>query len=134
MTFDRTADVLTIGADATITMAADGGADDATEIRSGSAVIARRSRYIEFIGGLESRRAGQIITADAGFARLAPEEDRVERVELRGNAAIRAEAPAEGGLRELTGQDMDLGYGEDGRTLQHVVVLGKATIELAGRA
>jgi hypothetical protein len=53
-------------------------------------------------------------------------------VELHGAARVTGSKIAPGGLQAMTGHDMNLSYAPDGDTLQHVLVVGEAALQLAG--
>jgi lipopolysaccharide transport protein LptA len=64
---------------------------------------------------------------------LGADETEIRAIELRGNSRITGapDAPA-GGLRAMSGRDIDLQYSPDGKTLQRVLIIGEAGVQLAG--
>src|SRR5262249_52448780 len=78
------------------------------------------------------QRGGQTIQADTAIARLSPDEKRIETLELHNHARITGTSGAAGSLRSLVGSDMNLTYAADGESLQHAVMSGESSIELAG--
>lgn len=133
MTFDRTADVLTILDHAAVTMAdANGGAP--AEITCGTAVLARRDHYRRFERGVRMQRAGQLLEADTVVVHLAEDDQRILSVELQQNARISTPKATIGGLQSLTGHVMNLQYAESGDVLEHAVIDQDAIITLAGEA
>lgn len=132
MTFDRTADVLTILDQAVVTMPdANGGAP--AEITCGAATLARRDHYRRFERNVKMRRGDQLLEADVVVAHLSDDGERVEGVELQQNARISAKRAAVGALQSLSGRNMNLQYAGGG-ALEHVVIDQDAAIMLAGEA
>src|SRR5690606_32834658 len=99
-------------------------------VRSGSAAYSRAERFLRFERGMQMNREGQIITADAATAFLLPDRDEPRIVELRNNASIQG-PPAGSALQNMRARDMNLTYGEDGRTLQHVLLVGASELQIA---
>jgi lipopolysaccharide export system protein LptA len=105
---------------------------ESLEIRAGHAVIARRDRYMQFERGAEMERGGRKMESRTAMAHLAPEEDRVQLMELRGDARITGEETAAGALRVMRGEEVNLHYTDDGRTLSRALLHQAARIRLAG--
>ena len=133
MIYNKNGDTLVIldQAKVRITSAADTGG---TEVTAGGATLGRRDRSIRFERQMKTVRTGQVLEAENSVAFLSEDEERVERVELHGNARIVGSNAAPGGLQSLTGHDMDLKYAPDGETLEHAVITGEAVLMLAGQA
>jgi LPS export ABC transporter protein LptC/lipopolysaccharide transport protein LptA len=134
MTWDKTADVLTILEQAVVHIEPDRAADGPSDIASGTAVIARRDKYLRFERAVRMLRAGQNITAETALMHLSPDEKRIETVELRDQARITSARVSPGGLQGMSGSQMNLTYAADGETLQHALVAGDASIQIAGEA
>ena len=131
LTYDKNRDVLTILEQAVVHVASgkDGGGLD---VSSGLAELNRRDQLVRFERTMKASRGGQTIEADAGVAHLGAEDERLERVELRGHSRITGGAGRADGLESMTGRDIDLTYGADGETLQRATVTGDAVVRLAG--
>jgi LPS export ABC transporter protein LptC len=134
MTWDKTNDVLTILEQAVVHIAPDQAAEGPSEIASGTAVIARRDKYLRFERAVRMLRAGQNITAETALMHLSADEKRIETVELRDQARITSAKVSPGGLQAMSGSQMNLAYAPDGETLQHALVAGEASIQIAGEA
>jgi LPS export ABC transporter protein LptC len=132
-TFDRARDVFWMLADAKIKIEADQGGTGATDMSAGSAGFARRDRYIRFEGGMRLVRESQTAEADNAMAYLAPDEDRVQMIELRGNSRVTKPSLEPGDLQAMSARDMNLHYAEDGSTLQRATLVGDAVVQLAGQ-
>lgn len=133
--YDRVRDVLSLLSAAQVAMEADpatgGGALALTADR---AVLARQDRYVQAEGAARVERDGTVLAGETIVARLAPADDRVERLEVRGQASLRPASPPPGGLAAMGATDMTLAYAEDGRTLRQATLAGEARVELAGTA
>ena len=67
--------------------------------------------------GTKLVRPGQTIEADEAMVYLFPDRDDPDRIELRGNARITG-GEGMGALRAMQARDINLDYGEDGRTVR----------------
>ena len=132
MTFDTARDVLVLLDRASVHVVPDGQGSGATEIASGTATFARREKNVRFERDVKLQRESQAIEADTAVAHLTADEKQIQVLELRGRSRITMANVAPGGLQELTGRDMDLKYGADGKSLEHAVLVGDAAIMLAG--
>ncbi len=72
--------------------------------------------------------SGQLIDADDGTVKLYPDRDETDLIELRGNSRVTGGGTM-GALQSMSAKDMNLKYGEDGRTLQHATLAGGAAID-----
>jgi LPS export ABC transporter protein LptC/lipopolysaccharide transport protein LptA len=131
-TYDKNQNVLTIADQAVVHMAADDAGAGRMEVQSGNLVFQRNEKLLHFDRVMKASRDGEVIEANAAVAHLSPDEQRLEAVELRGNSRITGTKGAAGGLRALTGRDIDLRYAADGLAIQHALIIGDAVIQLAG--
>ena len=99
-------------------------------VRSGSASHSRAERFFRFTRGMHMERDGQVIVADAATVFLLADRDEPEVVELRGNASIAGNGTM-GSLQDMQARDMNLRYAADGRTLQHVLLVGHSRLQLS---
>jgi LPS export ABC transporter protein LptC len=134
MTWDKTADLLTILDKAVVRLAPEPAADGTSDITAGTAVFARREKYLRFEGAVRLERNGQVSEADTVLMNLSPDEKRVETVELHQHARITSTSVTPGGLQAMSGGQMHLKYRADGETLEHALVAGDASIQIAGDA
>jgi LPS export ABC transporter protein LptC len=132
LTYAKNLDLLTILDKAVVHVAPDSSGAGGVAISAGVAEFNRPDKAIRFTGATTVSRAAQIIDADSGVAHLSANEERLEALELRGNARIAASDGAVGGLKAMTGRAIDLKYAPDGQTLQHALVTGDATIQVNG--
>jgi lipopolysaccharide export system protein LptA len=132
MTFRDLDDVMILPADVVIRVTPDAEGGGAIDMKAGSAEISRAVHTIHLAGGVTTSRPSGTTLSDTALARLTPEEDRLQALELRGQSRLASRAPEPGALQSVTGRDMDLAYGPDGQTLQRVVVMGDADLTIAG--
>ncbi len=140
--YDKGRDVLIILAEAIVKVAPDGSAANAGEggdgksggvdVSSGTAAFARRDKLIQFDQRVRIVRSGQTIESDAAIARLSQDEQRIETLELHNHARISGTTGGAGSLRAMSGADMTLNYAADGQSLQRALIVGEASIQLAG--
>ena len=108
--------------------------NDATgdmDVTAGAFGEARRDRYLQLQRQATVTRPAQRFAADDIMVYLLPERDEPDSMELRGNATISG-GTGFGSLRAMKARDINLDYGDDGRTVQHVTLSGQAVITLAG--
>jgi lipopolysaccharide export system protein LptA len=107
------------------------GPDDAgMSVRAGSAAYSRAERFMRFERRMRMERAGQVIEAEDATVFLLPTRDEPHVVELRGNASIQG-ASGDSALRDMSARDINLTYAEDGRTLQHALLVGQSRVAMA---
>jgi LPS export ABC transporter protein LptC len=132
LTYDKKQDVLVILDQASVHIAGDQGTAG-TELTAPTATVARSEKLLRFERGIKAIHAGQVTEADSAVAHLSDDQQRVERIELRGNSRITGSNTSPGGLQSLGGHDMDLKYAPDGETLEHAVIMGDALLQIAGQ-
>lgn len=130
--YSKNSDLLTILDQAVVNVAPDDRGAGAMEVSAKRADFNRLAKTIRFDGGVTVKRADETITADVGTAHLTEDEQRLEAVELEGNATTTASKSAVGGLKGLSGRAINLKYATDGQTLEHAVVTGDAVIRVTG--
>jgi LPS export ABC transporter protein LptC len=134
MTWEKTPDVLTILDQAIVHIAPDDSADSGSDVASGTAVFARRENYLRFERAVKMRRGGQNIEAENALMHLSGDGKRIQVVELHEHARIASAKVIAGGLEAMSGSQMNLTYAENGESLQHALVSGDASIQIAGEA
>jgi LPS export ABC transporter protein LptC/lipopolysaccharide transport protein LptA len=134
MTYDKTRDLVTLLDQVVVRMAPDAAGAGGLEVTSGTAALNRIDHIIQFERGMKAVRGPETTEADHGSARLSPDEERLEVLELRGNSRMTGAKSSAGGLEAMSGRDIDLKYLPDGQTLEHVLIAGDAAIQLAGES
>jgi lipopolysaccharide export system protein LptA len=134
LTWDKTLDVLTILDQAVVHVAPDPTAASGANVTAGKAAFARTDKYIRFERQVRIERGGQIIEADAATLYLSADENRIETVDLKEHSRITTPNATVGALQSLNGRDMNLKYAADGEVLEHALIAGDASIQIAGEA
>ena len=132
MTWDKTADVMTILDQAVVHIGADNPADGPSDVTAGTAVFARREHSVRFERAVHLVRSAKIIEADTALMNFTPDEKRIDTLELHDHARITSTKVSAGGLQGMNGAQISLKYAQDGESLQHALVAGDASIEIAG--
>jgi lipopolysaccharide transport protein LptA/LPS export ABC transporter protein LptC len=130
--YDNNQDILTIRDHAVVHVTPDEKGNGAMDVATSTLEFRRPEKLLNFGGGLRGRRDRETIEADAGVAHLTEDQDHLEALELRGQSKITTAGAAAGGLQALSGRDVDLKYGPDGRSIQHALINGTGLIQLAG--
>ena len=134
MTWDKTPDVLTILDQAVVHIGADNPADGPSDVTAGTAVFARRQKFLRFERAVRLVRSSQVIESDVVVMNLSEDEKRVDTVELHDHAHITATKVTPGGLQAMNGGLINLKYAPDGESLQHALINIDASIQIAGEA
>ena len=100
------------------------------DIRSRTAVLAGQDDIFRFEGAVVVRHGDATANTEAAVAYLSGEEQRVDRLELRGDARVASTAGTHA-LRDMAADNIDLSYGEDGRTIRKALLVGAASLHLA---
>lgn len=129
MSYDKENDVLTIGRQAQVRLADEGG-NTLMEFTAGSAIFARRDNYLILDGTMHALRNEQVLEADKATARLTENDEQVTYIELRGNSRV---AGGSGTFDSMTARDIDLDYTDDGKTLERLLLNGSGAIALRGQ-
>jgi LPS export ABC transporter protein LptC len=134
MTWEKTPDILTILDQAVVHIAPDPPAEGASDVSSGTAVFARKENYLRFERGVKMQRSGQNTEAETALMHLSADGKRIQIVELHDRARIASVNVAPGGLQSMSGGQVNLTYADNGESLQHALVAGDASIQIAGAA
>jgi lipopolysaccharide export system protein LptA/lipopolysaccharide export system protein LptC/plasmid stability protein len=132
--YDSGRDVLWLLDRVRVAFAADEHGAGAGTIEAGAAGFAKRDRYFRFERHVRITRAGQVVEADTAVAYMAPDEARIQTIELRGGARVAPTAATPSGLNAMSARDIDLAYGEDGETLQRAALSGDSVVQFGRSA
>jgi LPS export ABC transporter protein LptC len=132
MTYNKAADILNLMEKVTVHVSPGETGADALRIDAASAEFNRPEHIIRFNGQMKAVRRFETITADAAVAFLGPDEEQLDRLELRGNSRILGSRPGAGALREMRGDDIDLDYADDGQAIQYARLRGNALMSVSG--
>jgi lipopolysaccharide transport protein LptA/LPS export ABC transporter protein LptC len=130
--YDNDQDILTIRDHAIVHVTADAKGNGAMDVAAGGLEFRRPERLLNFSRGMRGLRERETIEADAGVGHLTEDQDHLEALELRGQSKITTTGAAAGGLQALSGRDVDLKYGPDGKLIEHALINGDGLIRLAG--
>jgi LPS export ABC transporter protein LptC/lipopolysaccharide transport protein LptA len=131
--FDNNQNILTVHDHAVVHMDADRHGAGGMDATAGGLEFRRTERLLRFERSMKATREREVLEAEAAVAHLTADEEHLEAVELRGQSRITALQASEGGLRDLTGRDIDIKYGPGGHTIEHALVVGEANLQLAGK-
>ena len=129
-TYDHNRAVLWLLADAKVDAKPDEKGSGAIHVTSRQAGMARLEHYLKFVGDSRMDGEGHVTTSDEATAYLTPDDDRVTRIELRGNSRISSKTG--GGPQDMRARDIDMTYAADGRTLQATHMVENAVVRLPG--
>lgn len=131
LSYDKNQDVLLLLEQVVMTLA--GSTEDGpVRITSGSAEMRRAEHVIRFDRALTMVRGTRTVTAAAGVARLADDDETLQVLELRGASRVQDTPGGPGDLESMTATDMDLRYDAHGTSLEKAVLVGEAAIQVAG--
>jgi lipopolysaccharide export system protein LptA len=130
-TFDQTRNVLWLLDQAKMDVAPDKDGGGETHVTAKTAGMARNEHYMKFQGSARLEGQGHIVTGDEVTAHLTEDNERMTRMEVRGNSRITGK-PAASGPQDMQAKDIDLAYAADGRTLQAAKLFENASMQLPG--
>lgn len=129
-TYDRNRDVLWLLDSAHITVKADEKGRGAMEADAKSIGLARQDHYVRLTGEARIEAEGRTIRGDEIVVTMTEDDEHVQMIQLRGHSRIDGSGGT--GLQMMSANDIDLTYGEDGRTLQFAKLTENAAVQLAG--
>jgi LPS export ABC transporter protein LptC len=130
--YDETRDLISIADQTHVTIAADKGGAEATDITAGAAVLARTDDFVSFERAVHIVRGTQVIDADSALAELTEDEEQVRTLALQGAARIETPSAAPGELRFMSGDVINLTYQENTELLESAVMAGSSSLRIAG--
>lgn len=128
-TYDQNTSVLWLLDQAHISIAPDEKGGGALEADAKTAGLARADHYARLTGDARIVGEGRTLRADDILIRLTEDDQHVQMIEQRGHSRIDGGA---GGPQSMAANDIDLTYGEDGRSLQFAKLMENATVQLPG--
>ncbi|MGH9407839.1 MAG: LptA/OstA family protein [Vicinamibacterales bacterium] len=129
--YDRNRELLSLFDRVKVDVAPEPKGAGAMHVTSKSGTMARLEHYMQFVGGARLDGEGRVTQADQAMAFLTPDNDRVQRMELRGHSTIVAK-PGQSGPQDMRAHDIDMTYAPDGRTLQTAHLMTDAVVQLPG--
>ncbi|MFL6280026.1 MAG: LptA/OstA family protein [Vicinamibacterales bacterium] len=129
-TYDFNREVLWLLAQPHVAVTADEKGQGAIDATAEAIGLARADHYLKLTRAAHINAEGRIIDADEITVLLTADDQRVKILQLRGNSRITGSG--DGGPQSMTARDIDLTYAEDGRTLQHSLLVENAVVQLPG--
>jgi LPS export ABC transporter protein LptC/lipopolysaccharide transport protein LptA len=129
-TYDFNREVLWLLAQPHVTVSADEKGQGAIEATAESIGMAKAEHYLKLTRSAHITAEGRVIDADEIMILLTEDDQRVQVLQLRNNSRITGSG--DGGPQSMTARDIDLTYGDDGRTLQHSHLVENAVVQLPG--
>jgi lipopolysaccharide export system protein LptA len=130
-TYDQTREVLWLLDQADVRVVPDKKGNGAIHVTAKAAGMARAEHYMKFTGEARLDGEGHNTEADEATAFLTEDDERITRMELRGNSHMTGK-PGVSGPQDMRAKDIDLLYGDDGRTLQSARLVENASVQLPG--
>src|SRR3982751_2322977 len=116
-TYDQGRNVLWLLDQAKVDVTPDKTGAGAVHVVAKTAGMARNEHYMKFQGDARLQGEAHVASGDDVAAFLTEDDERMTRMELRGNSRI-AGTPGSSGAQDMRARDIDLAYAADGRTLQ----------------
>lgn len=130
-TYDQARNVLWLLDRAKVDVAPDKAGGGEMHVTAKTAGMARNEHYMKFQGSARLEGQGHIVSGEDVTTYLTEDDERMTRMELRGNSQITSR-PGASGPQDMRATDIDLGYAEDGRTLQSARLVENASMQLPG--
>ena len=130
-TYDQNRHILWLLQDAVIDVKPDQTGSGAAHITAQAAGMAQADHYMRFPGNARFDGEGHIIETDEAMVFLTNDNEKVQRMELRGNSRIRGK-PGQSGPQAMRARNIDVTYAPDGRTLQTAHLVENASVALPG--
>lgn len=130
--YDENRDQIGLSERTAITIAPDNKGANSADIRAGSALFARKDKFVSLHGAVHIVRPNQIIDADSAVADLSADEEHLTALELQGNARIATVRPAPGGLSAMAADVINLTYTEKSDRIEKATLSSAASLRVAG--
>ena len=130
-TYDLNREVLWILDKANIKVTPDAKGQGELEASAGAAGLARQEPDIRLSRNGHIVANGRVIDGDEITIQLTEDEQRVQTLQLRGSSRMTGGSGV-GAPQAMSARDIDLMYGEDGRTLQNAQLMENAVVQLPG--
>jgi len=130
-TYDFNREVLWLQARPHVTVAPDEKGQGAIDATAEAIGMARADHYLKLMRTAHIRGEGRDIDADEITINLTEDDQRVQQLQLRGNSRIVGSGDSSG-PQSMSARDIDLTYGDDGRTLQQSRLVENAVVQLPG--
>lgn len=129
--YDETHDLLGLADQTHVIIAPEKRGGDATDIRSGAAVLGRTDNFLSFERNVHIVRGAQVIDAQSALGELSETDEHLTGLELSGESRIETPNASPGELKLMSGDVINLTYYEDSDLLQSATVTGGAALRIA---
>jgi LPS export ABC transporter protein LptC len=129
--YDETRDILGLSDQSKVKIAPEKRGGDATDITSGSALLARADKFVSFERAVHIVRGSQVIDAESALGELSENDEHLTGLELQGTARIETPNAQPGDLKLMSGDIINLTYYENSDLLQSAIVTGGAAMRIA---
>jgi lipopolysaccharide transport protein LptA/LPS export ABC transporter protein LptC len=129
-TYDFNREVLWLLAKPHVTVTADEKGQGAIDATAEAIGLAKADHYLKLTRSAHITAEGRVIDADEITILLTQDDERVRVLQLRNNSRITGSG--DGGPQSMAARDIDLTYGDDGRTLQQSHLVENAAVQLPG--
>ncbi|HKY19740.1 MAG TPA: LPS export ABC transporter periplasmic protein LptC, partial [Vicinamibacterales bacterium] len=132
--YDENNDLMGLTDQTKVKIAGDKKGSQPIDITSGSAVLARRDKFVSFERAVHVVHGSQVIDAESALGDLSESQEYLSGLELQGNARIETPAARPGELKLMAGDVINLTYFENSDVLQSAIVSGNSSLRIAGDA
>jgi lipopolysaccharide transport protein LptA len=132
MTYHQSPELLDLRSNATIHIDAEKPGDPPLDIRAGHAVYPRDEANMRFEGGFTLTNGARILSSDAATAFLTDDEQHVQFLDMRGHSSVTGTGDGAGTFKDMSAQDINLEFADDGRTISGAALSRDAGITMAG--
>ncbi|MCX6539458.1 MAG: hypothetical protein NT151_11085 [Acidobacteria bacterium] len=130
MTYDRNREVIWFLESAVLKMAPEKAGGAVTTIDAGAASLARGDHYARFERGFKLVNGTRVLESDTATAYLTDDDAKVTSLEMRGNSRISGMGEGAGAVKGMQADDVNLEFGDDGRTLQGATLSRNAAVDM----
>lgn len=127
-TYDRERDVLWLLDEAHVTRAPDEAGGGAIEARAKEIGVARLDRFMNLREHATIVQPDQTLAADQIILHFTDDERGAKLIEMHGAASVAPSRSAKSGAPDLRADEMTLEFHDDGQTLRHAMLAGKARV------
>ncbi len=130
-TYDLNREVMWLLDKAAFSVAADKDGQGAMEGSASTIGLARLEHYLRLSKDAHINGDGRDMRADEITITFTADDERVQTLQLRGNSRMTGTGS---GAQSMTARDIDVSYGEDGKTLQSANLMENAVLHLGSEA
>jgi len=126
MTYDEKRDMLWLLDRAVMKIGPEAADDTAVDITAGAMNFARADHYVRYERGFTLVTGPRVLSSDLATGYLDGEGEKLETLEMKGNAKVAGAGEGAGALRLMQSDAINLEFAEDGRTLRGAMLASPA--------